>query len=73
MVVALILVMEVEYVEVYNDLEDIVVLMYNFMLLEGVCISWMNFYNGLKIFVIDLINYIELENEVLFVRVLRGD
>ena len=65
--------MEAEHAEAHNDLEDIAALTHNFTLPEGACTSWTNLYNGLKTFATDLTNHTELENEVLFVRALRGD
>lgn len=73
MAAAPISVMEAEHAEAHNDLADIVALTHDFTPPEGACTSWQNLYSGLKTFAEDLTNHTELENEILFVRALRGD
>lgn len=73
MAAAPISVMEAEHAEAHNDLSDIVALTHDFTPPEGACTSWQNLYSGLKTFAEDLTNHTELENEILFVRALRGD
>lgn len=66
-------VMEAEHAEAHYDLADITSLTHNFTLPEGACTSWQTLYNGLNIFAQDLTNHTALENNILFVRALRGD
>lgn len=73
MAAAPISVMEAEHAEAHNDLAEIIALTHEFTLPEGACTSWQNLYNGLRTFSTDLTNHTELENEVLFVKALRGD
>ena len=73
MAAAPISVMEAEHAEAHNDLAEIIALTHEFTPPEGACTSWQNLYNGLRTFSTDLTNHTELENEVLFVKALRGD
>lgn len=68
----LISVMESEYDEVGELLEVIKYIIYNVMLLLEVCIIWKVMYNGINEMIDDLMEYISLENNVLFLCVFGG-
>lgn len=65
--------MESEYDEVGELLEVIKYIINNVILLLEVCIIWKVMYNGINELIDDLMDYISLENNVLFLCVLVGE
>lgn len=69
----LISVMESEYDEVGELLEVIKYIINNVISSLEVCIIWKAMYNGINELIDDLMDYISLENNVLFLCVLVGE
>lgn len=65
--------MESEYDEAGELLEVIKYIINNVISSLEVCIIWKAMYNGINELIDDLMDYISLENNVLFLRALAGE
>lgn len=66
-------VMEHEHDEAGEQLEVIKFLTNGVTPPEGACNTWQALYNGINVFISDLMEHISLENNLLFPRALRGE
>lgn len=66
-------IMEQEHADADQEVEQTKAMTDNLTLPENACTMWTNLYNGIAEFINDLDEHIDLENNILFPRALRGE